>query len=52
MPVTIPVNPLTVNKITNPSAHSSDGLYEICDPCKTANKGNKLITVGTAITFK
>lgn len=46
---TTPVSPPTVNKNTNPSAHSSGGLYVNCVPCRVANHLKILIPVGTAM---
>jgi hypothetical protein len=46
---TTPVNPPTVNKNTNPKAHSIEGDLLICAPCKVANHLKILIPVGTAI---
>jgi hypothetical protein len=46
---TTPVNPPTVNKNTNPRAHSIDGELFILVPCRVASQLKILIPVGTAI---
>jgi len=46
---TTPVNPPTVNKNTNPKAHSNEGELFKCVPCNVASQLKILIPVGTAI---
>lgn len=46
---TIPVSPPSVNKNTNPSAHSRGVSHWRLDPCRVAIHLNTLIPVGTAI---
>jgi hypothetical protein len=46
---TTPVNPPTVNKKTNPIAHTIAGEKTIRAPCIVPNHLNTLIPVGTAI---
>jgi len=46
---TIPVNPPSVNRNTNPRAHSSGVSHWRFDPCRVAIHLNTLIPVGTAI---
>lgn len=49
---TIPVNPPTVNKKMNPSAHNRGVSHFNCfDPDNVANQLKTLIPVGTAITI-
>lgn len=46
---TIPVSPPSVNKNTNPRAHSKGVSHCKFDPCRVAIHLNTLIPVGTAI---
>ena len=46
---TIPVNPPTVKRNTNPIIHKTLGLQSIRAPCRVANHLKTLIPVGTAI---
>lgn len=46
---TMPVRPPTVNKNTNPRAHSIGVSHDIFDPCSVAIQLNTFIPVGTAI---
>jgi len=44
-----PVIPPTVNRNTNPIAHSIGESYEVCEPDMVANQLKILIPVGMAI---
>jgi hypothetical protein len=46
---TIPVNPPTVNKNTNPRAHSKEGDKIKLDPCRVAIQLKIFTPVGIAI---
>lgn len=46
---TIPVNPPTVNRKINPSAHNIAGAHLILPPCKVASQLKTLTPVGIAI---
>jgi hypothetical protein len=48
---TIPVNPPSVNKNTNPKDHNKGPSHCNTDPCKVAIQLKILIPVGTAITI-
>lgn len=45
----MPVNPPTVNRKINPSAHSIAGDHLILPPCRVASQLNTLTPVGMAI---
>lgn len=46
---TIPVNPPTVNRKTNPRAHSIAGDHLIFPPCNLASQLNTVTPVGIAM---